>query len=71
MTGQGGSEFLKFQGSEEISRWGLADAFSQIQEEKRYNEMLFMIDTCQVDALFRLFYAPGVIATGSSQEDES
>jgi GPI-anchor transamidase subunit K len=71
MTGHGGSEFLKFQDSEEISSWDLAHAFSQMREKKRYNEMLFMIDTCQANTLYRQFYAPGVIATGSSEEDES
>lgn len=71
MTGHGGSEFLKFQDSEEISSWDLADAFSQMREKKRYNEMLFMIDTCQANTLYRQFYAQGVIATGSSEEDES
>lgn len=71
MTGHGGSEFLKFQDSEEISSWDLADAFSQMREKKRYNEILFMIDTCQANTLYRQFYAPGMIATGSSEEDES
>ncbi|KAL2436428.1 GPI-anchor transamidase [Exophiala dermatitidis] len=71
MTGHGGSEFLKFQDSEEISSWDLADAFSQMREKKRYNEMLFMIDTCQANTLYRQFYSPGIIATGSSEEDES
>jgi GPI-anchor transamidase subunit K len=71
MTGHGGSEFLKFQDSEEISSWDLADAFAQMREKKRYNEMLFMIDTCQANTLYRQFYAPGMIATGSSEEDES
>jgi GPI-anchor transamidase subunit K len=71
MTGHGGSEFLKFQDSEEISSWDLADAFAQMREKRRYNEMLFMIDTCQANTLYRQFYASGVIATGSSEEDES
>lgn len=71
MTGHGGSEFLKFQDSEEISSWDLADAFQQMREKKRYNELLFMIDTCQANTLYRQFYAPGMIATGSSEVDES
>lgn len=71
MTGHGGSEFLKFQDSEEISSWDLADAFAQMREKKRYNEMLFMIDTCQANTLYRQFYSQGMIATGSSEEDES
>ena len=71
MTGHGGNEFLKFQDSEEISSWDLADAFAQMREKKRYNEILFMIDTCQANTLYRQFYAEGMITTGSSEEDES
>ena len=71
LTGHGGNEFLKFQDAEEISSWDLADAFAQMHEKKRYNEMLFMVDTCQANTLYRRFYAPGIIATGSSEEDES
>ncbi|KAK5940197.1 glycosylphosphatidylinositol anchor biosynthesis [Knufia obscura] len=71
MTGHGGNEFLKFQDSEEISSWDLADAFSQMREKRRFNELLFMIDTCQANTLYRQFYAEGMVATGSSEEDES
>ncbi|RMZ82643.1 hypothetical protein DV738_g1659, partial [Chaetothyriales sp. CBS 135597] len=71
MTGHGGSEFLKFQDSEEISSWDLADAFAQMHEKRRYNELLFMIDTCQANTMYRHFYSPGLLATGSSEEDES
>ena len=35
MTGHGGNEFLKFQDSEEISSFDLADAFEQMWEKKR------------------------------------
>ena len=59
MTGHGGSEFLKFQDSEEISSWDLADAFSQMREKKRYNEMLFMIDTCQAKYALPTILRPG------------
>lgn len=71
MTGHGGSEFLKFQDAEEISSWDLADAFAQMREKRRYNELLFMIDTCQANTMYRHMYSPGVVATGSSEEDES
>ncbi len=36
MTGHGGNEFLKFQDSEEIGSWDLADAFEQMWMKKRY-----------------------------------
>jgi len=45
MTGHGGDEFLKFQDSEEISAFDIADAFEQMWQKKRYNEIFFMIDT--------------------------
>ena len=35
MTGHGGNEFLKFQDSEEISAFDIADAFEQMWQKKR------------------------------------
>jgi glycosylphosphatidylinositol transamidase (GPIT) subunit GPI8 len=71
MTGHGGNEFLKFQDAEEISAFDLADAFAQMYEKKRYHEMLFMIDTCQANTMYSKFYSPNIIATGSSEIDQS
>ncbi|MCJ1382470.1 glycosylphosphatidylinositol anchor biosynthesis [Xylographa soralifera] len=71
MTGHGGKEFLKFQDSEEIGAWDLADAFEQMWEKRRYHEMLFMIDTCQANTMYTKFYSPNIIATGSSALDQS
>ncbi|PPQ73660.1 hypothetical protein CVT24_007636 [Panaeolus cyanescens] len=66
LTGHGGNEFLKFQDKEEISAFDLADAFEQMHQKKRYNEILFMADTCQANTLFSQFYSPNILATGSS-----
>ncbi|KAF4126834.1 Glycosylphosphatidylinositol transamidase (GPIT), subunit GPI8 [Geosmithia morbida] len=71
MTGHGGNEFLKFQDAEEIGAWDLADAFEQMWEKKRYHEILFMIDTCQANTMFSRLYSPNIIATGSSELDQS
>ncbi|KAF3085389.1 hypothetical protein TWF103_002164 [Orbilia oligospora] len=71
MTGHGGNEFLKFQDAEEISAFDIADAFQQMFEKKRYNEMLFMIDTCQANTMYSKFYSPNILATGSSELDQS
>ncbi|KXJ88281.1 peptidase C13 family-domain-containing protein [Microdochium bolleyi] len=71
MTGHGGNEFLKFQDAEEIGAWDLADAFEQMWEKKRYHEILFMIDTCQANTMFSKLYSPNIIATGSSELDQS
>lgn len=71
MTGHGGDDFLKFQDAEEIASEDIADAFAQMYEKKRYNEIFFMIDTCQANTMYSKFYAPNVLAVGSSELDES
>ncbi|KDQ58649.1 hypothetical protein JAAARDRAFT_128569 [Jaapia argillacea MUCL 33604] len=71
MTGHGGNEFLKFQDNEEISAFDIADAFEQMWQKKRYNEILFMADTCQANTMFSKFYSPNILATGSSELGEN
>ncbi|KAG1898457.1 peptidase C13 family-domain-containing protein [Suillus fuscotomentosus] len=71
MTGHGGNEFLKFQDQEEISAFDIADAFEQMWQKKRYNEILFMIDTCQANTMYSQIYSPNILATGSSQIEEN
>jgi len=66
LSGHGGDEFLKFQDVEEISSHDLADAFEQMFEKRRYNEILFMVDTCQANTLFKQFYSPNILSIGSS-----
>ena len=71
MTGHGGDQFLKFQDVEEISSRDLADAFEQMHEKRRYHEMLFIIDTCQANTLYKQFYSPNILAIGSSRYAEN
>ncbi|KAI0697028.1 peptidase C13 family-domain-containing protein [Cytidiella melzeri] len=71
MTGHGGNEFLKFQDNEEISAFDIADAFEQMWQKRRYNEILFMIDTCQANGMYSKFYSPNILATGSSRVGEN
>ncbi|EIM88747.1 uncharacterized protein STEHIDRAFT_75515 [Stereum hirsutum FP-91666 SS1] len=71
MTGHGGNEFLKFQDNEEISAFDIADAFEQMWSKKRYNEIFFMIDTCQANTMYSKFYSPNILATGSSEMDQN
>jgi len=66
MTGHGGDGFLKFQDSEEITNIELADAFEQMWVKRRYNEIFFMIDTCQAASMFQKFYSPNILAVASS-----
>jgi len=71
MTGHGGNEFLKFQDNEEISAFDIADAFEQMWQKQRYNEIFFMIDTCQANTMYSKFYSPNILATGSSEINEN
>lgn len=71
MTGHGGNEFLKFQDNEEISSKDIADCFEQMFQKQRYNEILFMIDTCQANTLYTQFYSPNILAIGSSRKGEN
>ena len=71
MAGHGGNEFLKFQDAEEISAFDIADSLAQMAEKGRYNEILFMIDTCQANTMYSKFYSPNILATGSSAIEES
>ncbi|KAF5323032.1 hypothetical protein D9611_009277 [Ephemerocybe angulata] len=71
MAGHGGNEFLKFQDNEEISAFDIADAFEQMYQKKRYNEIFFMVDTCQANSLYSKLYSPNILATGSSQVGEN
>ncbi|XP_016423120.1 GPI-anchor transamidase-like [Sinocyclocheilus rhinocerous] len=70
LTGHGGNGFLKFQDSEEISNMELADAFEQMWQKRRYNELLFIIDTCQGASMYERFYSPNLMALASSQVGE-
>jgi len=70
MTGHGGDGFLKFQDSKEISNVELADAFAQMWEKRRYNELLFIIDTCQAASMYQHFYTPNIISIASSSIGE-
>ncbi|KAL2314297.1 GPI-anchor transamidase [Schizosaccharomyces pombe] len=67
MTGHGGDGFIKFQDAEELSSEDLADAIEQMHQHKRYNEILFMVDTCQANSLYTKIYSPNVLAIGSSE----
>jgi len=70
MTGHGGEGFIKFQESEEITNVELADVFEQMWQKGRYNELLFLADTCQAASLFEKCYSPNILAAASSRVGE-
>lgn len=62
-------------GEEEV-RSSLVTALTTQQEANtssyhRYHEILFMIDTCQANTMYTKLYSPNIIATGSSELDQS
>lgn len=71
MTGHGGDEFLKFQDSEELGAQDLADAFAQMFEKKRYNEIMFLIDTCQAASMYKRISSPNIISAASALTGQS
>jgi phosphatidylinositol glycan class K len=71
MTGHGGDEFLKFQDQHEIVSRDIADALAQMRAKGRYNEVLFIADTCQASTLAAQVHSPGVLAVGSSEKGEN
>ncbi|CAK4300700.1 unnamed protein product [Aphanomyces euteiches] len=71
MTGHGGDGFLKFQDSEELSSRDLAHTFEEMRVKGRYNELFFMVDTCQAGSLAKQLYSPNVVTIGSAKTGEN
>ncbi|CAK5039475.1 unnamed protein product [Meloidogyne enterolobii] len=66
LTGHGGEGFLKFQDAEELTSQDLADAIETMWQQKKYNELMLIADTCQSESMYQLIYSPNVLATSSS-----
>jgi len=70
LTGHGGEGFLKFQDTEEVSDQDFADAIHEMKEKKRFNEMLFIADTCHAESLLLKVNTPGVLGISSARVDQ-
>jgi len=71
LTGHGGDNFFKFQDGEELMSNDVASAFSQMYELKRYNEILFISDTCQAFTMADEIGVPNVFSVGSSLKGQN
>lgn len=71
LTGHGGDNFFKFQDGEELMSNDVASIFSQMYELKRYNEILFIADTCQAFTMADEIQVPNVFSVGSSLKDQN
>mmetsp|Transcript_15572 Transcript_15572/g.24208 ORF Transcript_15572/g.24208 Transcript_15572/m.24208 type:complete len:342 (-) Transcript_15572:355-1380(-) len=72
MAGHGGDGFIKFQDQEEITTSEITDVFEEMRQSGRFNELLFVVDTCQAFTLCDdLARVPNVIGIGSSLRGEN
>lgn len=62
---------LYLQDFEEISSQDIADSIQEMYVKKRYNEIFFMVDTCQAGSLSNAISSPKVVTIGSSQTGEN
>lgn len=67
LTGHGGDGFLKFQDKGELTSNEFADAIEQMHTKRRYNEILFVLDTCQAESMSTKLRSPNIIGLGSSK----
>uniref|UniRef100_A0A061RZI7 Phosphatidylinositol glycan, class K n=1 Tax=Tetraselmis sp. GSL018 TaxID=582737 RepID=A0A061RZI7_9CHLO len=70
LTGHGGDEFMKFQDDEELLAQDLADAIAQMEEKRRYNEMLLFVETCEAATMWSRVRSPRVMGMASSSLGE-
>ncbi|CAD5215119.1 unnamed protein product [Bursaphelenchus xylophilus] len=70
LTGHGGVGFLKFQDAEEFTEVDVANVVETMYQQKRYNELFLIADTCHSESLYRSITSPNVLATSSSLLEE-
>ena len=71
ITGHGGDGFIKFQDQNQLRDGEIADALAQMHAKGRYNEVLFLADTCQASTLAKAIRSPRVLALSSSDVGEN
>jgi len=71
LSGHGGDEFLKFQDNEEISSQDIGKMIKTMEILKRYNQILFIVDTCQASTLANYITSPNIIFLTSSLKGEN
>uniref|UniRef100_A0AC34GTC4 GPI-anchor transamidase n=1 Tax=Panagrolaimus sp. ES5 TaxID=591445 RepID=A0AC34GTC4_9BILA len=66
MSGHGGDGFLKFQDHTELTSTDVAEAIETMSQNKRYNEILFIVDSCQSASMYSEITSPNVVSTASA-----
>lgn len=71
LTGHGGDGFLKFHDQEELLSSHLAKAVKDMHKNKRYGELLVLLDTCQAATMYSEIQVPGWLGISSSMLGQS
>lgn len=72
LAGHGGDGFLKFRDHQELTARELADGLGHMQAQRRYKELLLLLDTCQAASLTDDFDAlEGVLSLSASSRGEN
>ena len=66
LIGHGGEGFMKFQNREEITSHDIAYMYKEMEIMKRYQELMFIVDTCQATSLSDRITSKNIITVGSS-----
>jgi GPI-anchor transamidase subunit K len=64
-------QFFKFQDEEELTAQDIGNLLERMHQEGRYDELLFLADTCQAFTLFDKVTAPNVLTLGTSLKDQN
>ena len=69
-SGHSAVGYTKFQDFEDVAAGDIADGFESMRIDGRYKDLLWISDTCRAASLHNEFYSPGIIAIGSSSEQD-
>jgi hypothetical protein len=71
LSGHGGDGFLKFRDVSNVQSHDLSDALETMRTQRRFNEMLVLVDTCQAATIPEPFLTPRVTSISSSLRGEN
>jgi phosphatidylinositol glycan class K len=71
LSGHGGDGFLKFRDVSNVQSHDLSDALETMRTQRRFNEMLVLVDTCQAATIPEPFVTPRVTSISSSLRGEN
>ncbi len=71
LSGHGGDGFLKFRDVSNVQSHDLSDALETMRTQRRFREMLVLVDTCQAATIPEPFITPRVTSISSSLRGEN